>query len=308
MNKNLLKSVTPVLIIILSATTVIASAFADKNNTSNSVTLNENDSKLYDEKEHIANANSDNDELIVTIKASDDVSVKLYLNKVIIEKGIDSMNADNVLFTNVFFRMQNNEIKTYNQLVTPLNGVVRIMDNELPEKKSYYKYEAQFLNSYTLSDIKSIIVDNIEYDINDSSKLSSIKVEAKMYPVKVEALILENQATLLPVKETCDKLGADMSWDGNKLTIEYRDNSIEIMNKSNMYKKNGRNETYQIGNGNVLHIYKDELYITWTALCESLNINAQEAQKPSVDNARNVNGGYTATICTPQYISWYVIP
>ncbi|MDF2984615.1 MAG: hypothetical protein K0R50_125, partial [Eubacterium sp.] len=93
---------------------------------------------------------------------------------------LETTNNEIEFFTNVFFRMKNGEIKTFNELLK------NNMDygNDPAEEK--LKGGALFHSIMNFSDFKSVIVDNIEYDIKDTTKTKKVEIDKKLYPFKIK--------------------------------------------------------------------------------------------------------------------------
>ena len=254
------------------------------------------------------NCNVETKDLILKGQSSGDVLVHLSPIGITIEKGINTCFAKTVTFTDVFFKMKNNEIKSYNQLTSIFKGSRKVMDDKAIDEGNRYKYYACFSSPVSLSDFKSIIVGGVEYDIDNQSKMSSIILDKSMYPIEVQALLLKDKAACISVQDVCNKLGADATWDGTKLKIKYRSSLVEIIDGSNAYIKDGQVIAYQMPQPYILCTYENMLYINWSILCEVLNVYAEEAVLPKTEEVPLVNDACTTVISTPQYTTWYIIP
>lgn len=147
---------------------------------------------------------------------------------------LETTSNETEFFTNVFFRMKNGEIKTFNELLKDN------MDygNEPAQEKM--KGGALFHSIMNFSDFKSVIVDKIEYDIKDTSKTKTVEIDKKLYPFKIKPV--NKDKCYMPVNEFCEKIGAAMEWDDKTeaLTITYRDLKYVITNGSNVVLRNGK--------------------------------------------------------------------
>ncbi|MCL1873553.1 MAG: DUF4179 domain-containing protein [Clostridiales bacterium] len=273
-----------------------------------------------------ADCNVEAKELLLRGQPYGDVSVRLSPIGITLEKGVKTSEIKDMSFTEVFFRMKNGEIKTYNQLV--YKGAGGFMGGTgaftgASGEETRCKYGARFYDTMPLSDFKSIIVGNIEYEINNPAKMSAVTLEASMYPVEVKSIILPDKVTRgvnswLPAEEVCDKLGADMAWDGNTMTIKYRGSEVEINEPAYTYKKDGETMLYNLLTPEkpVFQIYEDELFVNWLALAESLRIGVYQDSNSIayIEELPEPNDGgqgveiQTLTAVTPQYITCYIVP
>jgi hypothetical protein len=259
--------------------------------------------------------NVETKELTLTGQPYGDVSVQLSPIGITLEKGVKGDSNIETAFNEVFFRMKDGQIKTYHQLASAFNGFMAADAIGAPRAEyQRYKYNARFLDVIPLSDFKSIIVGNIEYDVNNPAKTGAVTIDAKLYPVEVEALLLKNQAAWLSVKDVCDKLGADMTWDGSNLIVNYRGGAVEITNGNGTYLKDGKTMAYQMPQSDILCVHEDKLFINWSSLCEALRVGAIESDHSSIEVDRKPTenqdgfGGMVSIPRTPQYTTWYVIP
>ncbi|HWQ76815.1 MAG TPA: hypothetical protein VN441_16030 [Syntrophomonas sp.] len=247
------------------------------------------------------NSNVETKELTLTGQPYGDVFVRLSPIGIVVEKGTKTGTGLDTAFNEVFFRMKDGGIKTYNQLASMFKGYMGVSDQfPTAENPGYhrYRYEARFLDAIPMSEFKSIIIGNIEYDINNPAKTSYVTIDEKFKPFEVEGLSIGDGSigVCLPVEEVCDKLGADMSWDGERLTIKYRGSTVEITDHSDIYKKDGKTMPWVLisSRKTIFRTYEDKLFVEFPALAESLCIGTHEAD----------SGGLGAM----RYTTWYIIP
>ena len=262
----------------------------------------------------ILDSNVEIKELTLTGQPYGDVYIRLSPIGIIMHKGTISEDALARKVTNVVFRMKDGRIKTYNQLASILKTCWSIDKYTDAENREYnrYRYEARFVDAVAVSEFKSIIVENTEYDLNDTAKTNYTALDVSMYPVVVEGVLLENEriGTWLPIQEVCDKLGADMGWDGETLTVTYRGSTVKLKDNSNTYVRDGKTIPYQIPQSSVLCVYEDKLYIISAALQEALCVDVNNGDNPiEYDYEPAEKGdGITETPRTPQYVMYYIIP
>lgn len=168
--------------------------------------------------------------LELTLKNSSygDTEIKMTPLGVVLETIVNKTEG----FTNTFFRMKNGEIKTFNELLE-CNGV------HYEGKKA--EYRALFRSIMNFSDFKSVIVDNIEYDMKDTTKTKTVEIDKTLYPFEIK-LVKKGTDYYIPVKEFCNKIGAAMEWDeaAKALTITYRNSKYTIIDGSNFILKDGK--------------------------------------------------------------------
>lgn len=246
-----------------------------------------------------------------------DTYVRLSPLGITLKKGVKSGSP--TLFTDVFFRMSNGEVKTFNQLKMFMSPASYVMNaGDLPGRVSdytSYQFGARFHDVIPLSDFKSIIVGNTEYDINDPTKTSEATLNEKLYSFNVMAFLpVRGQGSFLPVKDVCDGLGAEMSWDGATLTVSYRGSTYEMTFDSRTYEKDGQVMAYQLHESSyIMLVHEDTLFMNDTAIQVILGIggyqdyNSAEYIKEPVESSSGHDMWISRPV-TPQYVRYYVIP
>ncbi len=158
------------------------------------------------------------------------------------------------------FRMANDEIKTFNQLLELKSGVL------LEEGDVYnrYKISALFREITPLTEFKSIILGSIEYDIEDLSKTKPFELEEKLQPFTMKPFYKEH--LWIPIQELCDNLGAEYEWDDNSKTFSftYRNQSYVITPNSDKILLNGETISFYEGlNDQKAFIQDEKLYVSY---------------------------------------------
>lgn len=159
---------------------------------------------------------------------------------IIYEKGISDMK-ELPFHTDVFFRQKSGEIKTFNELLE-LKGGGAVNFNEDAEKDAEYhryEYNALFREIHDLSEFRSVIIGNIEYDIKNTSKTKPVKIDKHLYPFELKPAYKD--VLWLPVNEFSQKIGADYKWDdkSRSATIKYRGSKYVITDGSDVVIKDG---------------------------------------------------------------------
>ena len=158
---------------------------------------------------------------------------------IIFEKGIKNNSKLNDTDTGVFFRMKDGEIKTFNELLdlTCYGGLVK---SEEGTEYQRYEYSGLFREIQKISDYKSIIIGNIEYDIKDTSKTKPVQIDEHLYPFNIKPVYKD--VLWLPVYEFSKKINADFKWDdkSRSATIKYRGSKYVITDGSDVVLKDGK--------------------------------------------------------------------
>lgn len=255
-------------------------------------------------------------ELTLTGQPYCDVLVRLSPIGITVEKGTKSGETEDTMSNQVFFRMKDGTIKTYNQLASILKGYMLLDEIPSAENPAYfrYRYEARFLDAIPLSEFKSIIVGNTEYDIDNPAKMHKVTLDPSLYPFKTKALFLEQQVWM-PLQDVCDQLGAKIKRTDNTVTIVYRGSTVKITEGSATYSRDDTTIPYQMPQSPLLLTYEGKHYVCRVALAEALGIDATRSDDPIVSDsvpAENTGGGMIGisiiTPRAPQYVTWYIIP
>lgn len=116
--------------------------------------------------------------------------------------------------TNYFyFRMKNGEMKTFNQLYSWSGSNVET------NMGHFYAWAKRIVKP---DEIKSIIVNDTEYPVDDVSKSEKIEIDSHLKPFTIKPYIKKH--LWLPLREFCEKLGADIVWNESDrtATVKYR--------------------------------------------------------------------------------------
>jgi len=283
--------------------------------------------------------NVDTRELLLTGQTYGDVSVHLSPIGIVLEKGAKTIDiSDTTLtedfprrrirdaaFTEVFFRMSDGSIKTYNQLADSgsVGSFIAASGREMSTNGIGYmrfKYGTRFFDTMPLSEFESIIVGNIEYDINDPLKTNSVTIDESMYPLEAEGLILADEngegiETWFLAEELFNQLGANMTWENGEMTVEYRGSVAKITDMPRTYKRDGKpvNARYVSPEYALFRMYEGELYVARWALAEVLRVgisedyNTVECIEEPIEND-GVQVGAIRRPITPQHAKYHIIP
>lgn len=118
-----------------------------------------------------------------------------------------------------FFRMKNGEIKTFTQLYDHSGGDSDYDENDNRISTTMYAWAKGVIKP---GEIKSIIVNDTEYPLDDPSKPAHVEIDKYLKPFEMEAYVKEH--LWAPLRELCDGIGAEIKWDGdtNSAKVSYR--------------------------------------------------------------------------------------
>lgn len=124
-----------------------------------------------------------------------------------------------------YFRMKNGEIKTFNQLY-----------EESGEDGEYDENDNQISNTILAwargiiepDEIKSIIVNDTEYLVDNPSASKSVTIDEHLKPFVIDAYVKDH--LWIPLRELCDGLGAEIKWNDKTKTAKftYRSSVYEL--------------------------------------------------------------------------------
>lgn len=137
--------------------------------------------------------------------------ISIELSYPITEENVcDWCNAKTKYF---YFRMKNGEIKTFNQLY-------KEHSSNIETNMGYFRAWAKRI--IKPDEIKSIIVNDTEYPVDDVSNSKKIEIDNRLKPFIIKPYVKEH--LWLPLKEFCEKLGADIVWNDSErtATVKYR--------------------------------------------------------------------------------------
>lgn len=192
--------------------------------------------------------------LTLTGQPYGDVFVNISPIGITVEKGVEAAADIEIMFTDVFFRMQNGKIKTYNQLTSLYKSGMLTQESAMASDEERaecgylrYKYDAGFFSTIPLSDFKSIIVGNIEYDMKDPTKTSYVSIDKKLYPFEQPMYIAAGGEFFAPIDEVCEKLGASIEWNDEKKVamIKYHGRTVEVSSEKDTYIEMGNGQLYR---------------------------------------------------------------
>lgn len=137
--------------------------------------------------------------------------------------------------TYFYFRMKNGEIKTYNQLYSSSASDI-IVDENGNDMPVLYAWAKTIIKP---DEIKSIIINDTEYPVDDVSNPVKTEVDSKLKPFKINAYMKDH--LWLPIREVCEQIGADLKWDEatDSAIVEYRGSTYVFTVGSTKVKING---------------------------------------------------------------------
>lgn len=151
--------------------------------------------------------------------------------------------------TYFYFRMKDGEIKSFNQLYTLSMGGSPIYDediNLIDYKPNVLGYEAKSWAKTVIKpgDIKSIIVNDTEYPLDDPSKAEPVKLDENIKPFVIGIYLYEGadgKEIGIPLREFCEGLGAEISWDSKtkSAAVEYKGSEYIFTVGSDKFLKDG---------------------------------------------------------------------
>ena len=169
----------------------------------------------------------------------------------------------------LYFRMHDGEINTFNQLLRHY-GISLVEFTE--DESEYLRYEmsAFFREIMSISEFESIILDNVEYDISDTSITTPFTPDPTILPFEMQPYYREHLWVLL--EELCENIGADLHWDSetNSAVIEYRNSTFELEADSTVFEKNG--ETIDFYDDDALFVSEDGRLIVSGRLLDLMGI------------------------------------
>lgn len=137
----------------------------------------------------------------------------------------DFCHGGKILF---FLRMKNGEIKTLNQLYDHSGGTTEVDENGNP---SLYTSMAWARGIIKPDEIKSIIVNDTEYPVDNPSASKPITIDEHWKPFFINAYVNdETQFLWIPLRELCDGLGVEIKWNNDTKTasFNYRGSSYSL--------------------------------------------------------------------------------
>jgi len=141
-------------------------------------------------------------------------------------------------FSGLHFRMNDGEINTFNQLLIAQGARPLEFSGDETE---YLRYEmsALFREIMSISEFASIILDNVEYDINDTSITMPFTPDPTILPFELQPYY--HGHLWVPLEELCEEIGANLHWDNESYSaiVEYRNSIFEITVGSTIIVKNG---------------------------------------------------------------------
>lgn len=143
--------------------------------------------------------------------------------------------------TYFYFRMKNNEIKTFNQLYQESYG--EYVNNSAGNTVGWENF------SWTKAviapdDIKSIIINDKEYAVANHGKPQAVRIPDSLKPFTINAYITDYLC--LPLREFCNRAGADIQWDSRTYSaiVKYRNSEYIFKNGAAVLLKDGAEQSF----------------------------------------------------------------
>lgn len=140
---------------------------------------------------------------------------------------------------NIFFRMKDGSIKTFNELT--IESGAWTADDRINENGYIMKaYHGNFREITDIEQFKSIIIENIEYDIKNPQNTKHFDIPKELIPFEQKPDIVD-EVLEIPAYEVFEKLNAKPKLNQTKdeLTVIWRNDIYKIKAGSNTIDKNG---------------------------------------------------------------------
>jgi len=183
--------------------------------------------------------NIETHEFVLACSSGDDAVLRFTPLGITFERTINTSGDLQLnIIEGLFFRRTCGEVNSFSQLLIK-SGITPV---ELPrEPGEYLRYEmsALFREAMSVSEFTSIMLDGIEYDINDLSVTKPFVLDQTLQPFELQPYYRGH--LWVPIEELCKIIGADFYWnrEENYAVVEYRNSSIVLRAGSTIILKNG---------------------------------------------------------------------
>ncbi len=116
----------------------------------------------------------------------------------------------------LYFRMKNGEIKTYTQLYDHSGGYTDVDENHNTTSYTSRGWARAIIEP---DEIKSVIVDDTEYPVDNPSKPKPVIIDGHMKPFIIDAYVQDH--LWIPLRAFCEGLGAEIEWDNDTKTASF---------------------------------------------------------------------------------------
>ena len=142
------------------------------------------------------------------------------------------------IISGLYFRMHDGEISTFSQLLRT-QGISPVEFTRDDSEYLRYELSALFREIVSISEFASIILDNVEYNINDTSITTPFTPNSTLLPFELQPYY--HGHLWVPLEELCENIGADLQWENesNSAIVKYRNSTFEIAVNSTIIVKNG---------------------------------------------------------------------
>lgn len=153
-----------------------------------------------------------------------------------------SAGCTSCFFTdNYYFRMSDGNIKTLSQLYYPDSQSYDFDQNDNPIAQVTTATAKDVIEPGA---IKSIIINDKEYPVDNPSQVKTVQIDEKLKPFTMKPYIKEH--AWLPLREFCGKIGADLKWDNKTASaiVKYRGSEYIFKAGKNTFTVDGQEKYY----------------------------------------------------------------
>ena len=187
----------------------------------------------------------------------------------------------------IYFRTKNGDIKTYTQLYDYSSGRREVDENHNDKSYTSMAWAREIIKP---DEIKSVIINDTEYPINDVLNPVKVEIDNHLKPFMIKPYI--KTYLWLPLRETCEKLGADISWDeaSRSAVVKYRESTYVFTPGTTKVIINGETvDFYDDLNDTTTFIDENERMIVSPHVTEKMNIDCHSCNTYNDDNTLNKN-------------------
>lgn len=178
--------------------------------------------------------------------------------------------------TYFYFRMKNGEIKTFNQLYDYSGG----------SENSTSAWARKVIEP---DEIKSIIVNDTEYPVNNTTNPKPVSIDEHLKPFVIKPYLKKH--FWIPLREFCNGIGAEIEWNGDtkSATVKYRNSTYVVTAGSTKIQVNGEViDTYDELNDTAAFIDENGRMIV-SHLNDYMNVDCHTSDMRNEDGSLNTN-------------------
>ena len=197
-----------------------------------------------------------------------------------VEDGCDNCEWNG---TYLYFRLQNGEIKTFNQLYIESSGDYIYDKNDQISGWESFSWSREIIAP---DNIKSIIINDKEYSLTDTTQAQAVKMPDNVKPFRMSAYVTDHLQ--LPLREFCNRVGADIVWDSKTYSaiVKYRGSEYIFKTAANSFIKDG--EKFAL-NDETVFINKEGKMIIPIAATRDMGIDCHGCNMFDADDNLNPN-------------------